>query len=83
MNINWKVRFRNKVWLTGFLSAVVTFAYTLLRLFDLTPAIAEDTLMQALAALLTLLTGLGVVVDPTTAGASDSARAMTYTTPAK
>ena len=78
MNINWKVRFRNKVWLTGFLSAIATFVYTLLRLFDLTPALTEDTLTQALSALLTLLTALGVIIDPTTAGTSDSPRALSY-----
>ena len=83
MNINWKVRFRNRVWLTGFLSAVVSFAFTLLELFGVTPALEESTLMQALQALLLVLTGLGVVVDPTTQGVSDSQQAMDYQEPAK
>ena len=34
--------------------------------------------MQSVSALLTLLTALGVVIDPTTQGISDSDRAMTY-----
>lgn len=45
---------------------------------DVAPAIAEDTLMQAISALLTLLCALGVVIDPTTPGAGDSDRAMEY-----
>ena len=83
MNINWKVRFRNRVWLTAFLSALVSFAFTLLELFGVTPALEESTLMQALQALLLVLTGLGVVVDPTTQGVSDSQQAMGYQEPAK
>ena len=83
MNINWKVRFRNRVWLTAFLSALVSFAFTLMELFGVTPALEESTLMQALQALLLVLTGLGVVVDPTTQGVSDSARALGYQDPAE
>lgn len=83
MTINWKVRFRNRVWLTGFLSAVVTFVFTLLELFDVAPALQESVLLEALQAVLLVLTGLGVIVDPTTEGASDSPRALTYASPAK
>ena len=54
MKINWKVRFRNRVWLTGFLSAVVSFGFTMLELFGLTPALEEATLMRALQAVLLL-----------------------------
>ena len=81
MTINWKVRFRNRVWLTGFLSAVVSFAFTLLELLDIAPALTEETLMQALQAVLLVLSGLGVLVDPTTQGIRDSPRALSYQEP--
>ena len=81
MTINWKVRFRNRVWLTGFLSAIVSFAFTLLELLDIVPALTEETLMQALQAVLLVLSGLGVLVDPTTQGISDSPRALSYQEP--
>ena len=81
MKINWKVRFRNRVWLTGFLSALVSFGFTMLELFGLTPALEEATLMQALQAILLVLTGMGVLVDPTTEGLGDSQRAMAYQEP--
>ena len=78
MQINWKVRLRNRVWLTTLLATLVAFVFDLLALLDVAPAITEDTVLQAISALLTLLTALGVVVDPTTPGAQDSDRAMEY-----
>ena len=36
--INWKVRFKNKVWLGSFLSLIVGFAYSMLALFDVLTA---------------------------------------------
>lgn len=78
MQINWKVRLRNRVWLTTLLATIVAFIFDLLALLDVAPAITQDTVLQAISALLTLLTALGVVVDPTTPGAQDSDRAMEY-----
>ncbi len=78
MQINWKVRLRNRVWLTTLLATLVAFIFDLLALLDVAPAITQDTVLQAISALLTLLTALGVVVDPTTPGAQDSDRAMEY-----
>ena len=78
MQINWKVRLRNRVWLTTLLATLVAFIFDLLALLDVAPAITQDTVLQAISALLTLLTALGVIIDPTTPGAEDSDRAMEY-----
>lgn len=78
LNINWKIRFRNRVWLTSFAAAVVAFVYDMLTLLGAVPPVAQETVLQAISAILTLLAALGVVIDPTTPGAEDSARAMTY-----
>lgn len=78
MKINWRVRFRNKVWLTTMLATVCAFVFDVLAMLDIVPAVTEDAVMQAVTALLTVLSMLGVVIDPTTDGASDSDRAMTY-----
>lgn len=78
MNINWRVRVRNKIWLASLMAAVVTFAFDMAGLLGLTPPLAQETVMQAVSAVLTLLTALGVVIDPTTPGAGDSQRAMGY-----
>lgn len=81
MKINWKVRLKNKTWLTAALSLLVSFIFNVLALFDVAPAITQDNVMQAISALLMILAGIGVVVDPTTPGVKDSDRAMYYTAP--
>ena len=78
MKINWKVRLRNKTWLASVLALMVSFAYDLLAMLDVIPPLSEDWLLSLVQTLLTLLTALGVVIDPTTDGAADSDRAMTY-----
>ena len=81
MKINWKVRFRNKVWLGSFLSLIVGFVYSMLTLFDVFPTVTEKQILQMMNQVLTLLGLIGVIVDPTTAGLGDSERAMGYTEP--
>ena len=80
MKINWKVRLRNKTWLAAVLALVVSFVYDLLAMLEVVPAISEDWLMSLIQ---TALTMLGVIIDPTTAGAGDSQRAMQYVEPGK
>lgn len=81
MGINWKVRFRNKVWLAAFLAFILSTIYQVLAMFDIMPAITQDTIAQVIAAVLQLLTLMGVIVDPTTADLSDSPRALGYKVP--
>ena len=83
MKINWKVRFKNKVWLGSFFSLVVGFVYSLLALFDVFPAVTQNLVVQLLNQVLTFLGLIGVIVDPTTAGLEDSNRAMGYEEPWK
>lgn len=81
--INWKVRVKNiRFWLAivpAFLLVIQAvaniFGYTL----DLTDL--GDKLLAAINAVFGLLAILGIVNDPTTAGMSDSALAMTYDKP--
>ncbi len=81
MKLNWKVRFKNKVWLGSFFSLVVGFVYSLLALFDVFPAVTQNLVVQLLNQVLTFLGLIGVIVDPTTAGVGDSERAMGYSEP--
>ena len=78
MKINWKARFKNKTFVVTFLLAVVTFVYQLLSMFGVTAAISQDQVTNLIMLLVNLLVGLGIVVDPTTEGVSDSDRALTY-----
>lgn len=79
--INWKVRFKNKVWLGSFFSLVVGFVYSMLGLFGVFPAVTQNVVMQLINQVLTFLGLIGVIVDPTTAGIGDSQRAMSYDEP--
>ena len=81
MKINWKVRFKNKVWLGSFISLIVGFIYSMLSLFNVFPKVTQSTVMQMINQVLTFLGLIGVIVDPTTAGLEDSNRAMEYTEP--
>ena len=81
MQINWKVRFQNKTFLTGLISLVVVFIYDLLQLLEIAPAVTQSAVMQVAEGILTILGMVGVIADPTTAGLSDSKQAMTYDAP--
>jgi phi LC3 family holin len=81
MKVNWKVRFKNKTWLTMFISLIVGFVFNMLKLFDVVPTFTENLVMNIVGQILTFLGLLGVIVDPTTAGVDDSLRAMSYTEP--
>lgn len=81
MKLNWKVRFKNSVWLGSFLSLIVGFIYNMLKLFDVTPVITQSLVMDIISQALLFLGLIGVVQDPTTTGLSDSNRAMTYEEP--
>lgn len=81
MKMNWKVRFKNKVWLGMFLSLIVGFIFNLLKMFEVYPPFTENTVMNIINQVLTFLGLIGVIVDPTTAGIEDSDRAMGYDEP--
>ena len=83
MKINWKVRFKNKVWLGSFISLIVGFVYSMLALFDVFPEITENAVARLIDQVLTFLGLIGVIVDPTTDGINDSVRAMGYEEPWK
>lgn len=81
MQINWKLRFQNKTTLVAIVLQTVTLIYGVLSLFGITSGIAQDEITNVLYILVELLCLLGIVVDPTTKGMSDSGNAMMYTQP--
>lgn len=81
MKINWKVRFKNKTWLSMFLSMIIGFAFNMLKLFDVIPSVTENTVLSIVSEVLTFLGLIGVLVDPTTDGIGDSNRALSYDEP--
>lgn len=81
MKINWKVRLQNKTWLLAMLAAIVAFVYQVLSLCDVVPAVSQDQVTQLVGLIINILVALGIVVDPTTSGVTDSQQAMTYDKP--
>ena len=82
MNINWKLRLANKTTLLAIISAAVVFAYSVAQALGLDLPVGQQQVMDAVTSVLTVLAAVGVVVDPTTEGVSDSTRAMLYDEPA-
>lgn len=83
MKINWKVRFKNKIWLGSFISLLLSFIFSMLALFDVYPPITENQIANILNQVLTFLGLIGVLQDPTTEGLGDSKRALSYDEPWK
>lgn len=81
--INWKVRIKNKAFWLAMIPAVLLLVQTVAALFGLTLDLGDigDKLLAVVNAVFALLSILGVVVDPTTQGVSDSQRAMEYSEP--
>ena len=80
MKINIKERLKNKVFLLAAIALIISFVYQLLGMFGVVPCISEDEIVGLVTMAVNILAFLGVLVDPTTAGMSDSERALTYGT---
>ena len=81
--INWKVRIRNKQFWISVIPAVALVAQAVAALFGFTIDLSTivGKVLAVVDAVFVLLGILGIVVDPTTAGVGDSARAMSYEEP--
>ena len=83
MNINWKVRLKSKTFWLAMIPALLLLVQVVAAVcgFELDLGVLGDRLLAVVNAGFAVLTILGVVTDPTTAGLSDSKRALTYTEP--
>lgn len=89
MNINWKVRFKNPVFIAQLVLSILTpiLAYMGMDATAITSwAILGNLLLQAISnpyvLALVAVSVWNALNDPTTAGVSDSERALGYDTPA-
>jgi phi LC3 family holin len=86
--INWKVRFKNRLWVVAFMSQLFILAEVLLvgahaagiTDFQLTEEI-KGWVLAVVNAIFGVLSMLGVVQDPTTDGMEDSDQAKRYSEP--
>ena len=83
MKINWTVRLKNKTFWLSLIPAALLLVQVVAAVFGYTLDFGElgNKLLAVVNAAFALLSVLGVVTDPTTAGLSDSEQAMTYEKP--
>lgn len=81
--MNLKLRLKNKATLTAIVLTAVAFIYQILGLVGVVPPVSEEQVTKIAGIVINLLAILGILVDPTTAGVKDSARAMTYEEPTR
>ena len=81
--INWLVRIKNKTFWIALIPALLLLIQVIAAAFGYTLDLGElgNQLLAVVNALFAVLSILGIVVDPTTAGATDSKQALTYDEP--
>ena len=81
--INWKVRIRNRAFWVSLIPAVLLLVQSAAARFGISLDLGEtgNRLLAVVNQLFGVLTILGIVNDPTTAGLSDSENALTYQVP--
>ena len=80
--INWKLRLQNKVTLTAIIVTIVALIYKVVEAVGFAIIVPQSEILEIAEMVVYLLALLGIVVDPTTEGASDSMRALHYDEPA-
>lgn len=83
MNINWKVRLKNKHFVLTLIPAIALLAQAFMAIFGVSLDLGEYStrIISFVNVLFTVLTIVGVVNDPTTDGLTDSKNALTYHEP--
>lgn len=81
MKINWKLRLKNKATLTALVGALVVFANSVANAFGFDITDIVGNIEGIVGTIISLLVLMGVVVDPTSKGVSDSGIAQTYHNP--
>jgi len=81
--VNWKVRLKSKAFWLAIIPAVLLLIQTIAAVFGyaLDFDALQGHLLDVVNAVFIVLAILGIIADPTTAGWSDSALAMTYEVP--
>lgn len=84
-NINWLVRIKNKSFWIALIPAVLLLIQVVAAVFGITLDLGDlgNKLLAVVNAVFGVLAILGIVVDPTTSGITDSEQALTYTEPKK
>ena len=81
MKINWKVRMQHKTFWVSLISLLIVLANQVAGIFNVDITIYNAQVTAITETILGILALLGIIIDPTTSGASDSYQAMRYEKP--
>lgn len=83
MNINWKVRIKNKLFWVAIIPALLMLIQQVLALFGVSLDMSglSEELIEIVGTVFSILAIVGIVADPTTKGMSDSQQALGYDEP--
>ena len=83
MNINWKVRIKNKTFWMALIPAILLLAQQVAGIFGVQLDFGElqAQLVAIVGTVFAILAILGIVADPTTKGMGDSEQALSYEKP--
>lgn len=81
MNINWKVRLQHKQFWLALIALLIVLANQVAGIFSVDITIYNDQVTAITETVLSILALLGIIIDPTSSGVSDSYQAMRYNKP--
>lgn len=81
MKINWKVRMQHKQFWVSLIALLIVLANQIAGIFNVDITIYSEQVTGISETILMILALMGIIVDPTTSGASDSQQALKYIRP--
>ena len=81
MKINWKVRFQHKQFWVALIALLIVLANQIAGIFNVDITVYSEQVTGISETILMILALMGIIVDPTTFGTSDSSQALNYDKP--
>lgn len=81
MKINWKVRLQHKQFWVSLIALLIVLANQIAGIFNVDITVYSEQVTGISETILMILALIGIIVDPTTSGASDSVQALRYHKP--
>lgn len=81
MKINWKVRLQHKQFWVSLIALLLVLANQIAGIFNVDITIYNAQITGISETVLSILGLLGIIIDPTTVGTSDSKQALKYDKP--
>ena len=81
MKINWKVRMQHKQFWVSLIALLIVLANQIAGIFNVDIMIYSEQVTGISETVLMILALMGIIVDPTTNGVSDSMKALRYEKP--